>query len=337
MIFRLSFISILVILLFGVSIYSLLAGSYNINFMVIYEILMHKFFGTNLSEEITKMDIVITYDIRFPRVVTAILVGYALSIAGTVYQACFKNPLVEPFILGASSGAAFGAAFAIVMANPFFTISFMSFTFSIMAVFLAYFLARTDKATPVVGLILSGVIIGSIFSALVSMLKYISDDTSLREITFWIMGGIYYASWEGLYKFGFIIILISLIIYIFSYRLNLLSLGDRDAQSLGISPEKNKICFITLATLLTSLSVANVGIIAWIGLMMPHAARLIVGADNRYVIVCAGLMGGIYLLVCDTIARTITMSEIPVGIITSIVGAPFLIWLLRSKKKELLK
>lgn len=336
MISKLGFIFALIIFLFLAVLYALLAGSYDISATTAFNVLMQKFFGVQ-AEGLSKMNMVIVYDIRLPRIITAILVGFALSVAGVVYQACFKNPLVEPFILGASSGAAFGAAIAIVMANSFFTVSTTAFFFSVMAVFLAYFLARSKEGTPVVGLILSGVIIGSIFSACVSILKYISNDASLREITFWIMGGIYYANWNGLFSFAAIIISVFIVIFLLSYRLNLLSLGDLDARNLGISPEKNKIFFITLATLLTSLSVSNVGIIAWIGLMMPHAARLIVGADNRYVVICAGLMGAIYLLVCDTLARTISVTEIPVGIITSIVGAPFLLWLLRSKKKDLLR
>lgn len=333
--FKFLFIAFLIVLLLLVSVYGLLAGNYNISVSKIWQILDHKLFGADYSN-LSKMDFVVIYDIRLPRIITAIFVGFALSVAGAVYQACFRNPLVEPFILGASSGAAFGAALGIIFTNALFSVSIMAFMFSISAVFLAYFLARNGDNTPVVGLILSGVIIGSIFSALVSILKYISDDNALREITFWIMGGIYYASWDGLGKFVGIICVIFALIFVFSYRLNLLSLGDKDAQSLGISPEINKISFILLATLLTSISVANVGIIAWIGLMMPHGARLIIGADNRFVIICAGLMGAIYLEFCDILARTLVMSEIPVGIITSIVGAPFLLWLLKHKKKELL-
>lgn len=332
--FKFLFILILVFLLVLTCIYGLCAGSYEVSIHKIYQILSHKLFKFD-AINLTKTDFVVIYDIRLPRIITAIFTGFALSVAGCVYQACFRNPLVDPFILGASSGAAFGAALGIIFANAFFSVSLIAFICSISAVFLAYFLAKNGTQTPVVGLILSGVIIGSIFSALVSILKYISDDNALREITFWIMGGIYYASWDGLGKFTGIIFVISLVIFALSYRLNLLSLGDKDAQSLGISPEKNKILFILLATLLTSVSVANVGIIAWIGLMMPHIARLIIGADNRFVLICAGLMGAIYLEFCDTLARTISMSEIPVGIITSIVAAPFLLWLLRVRKKEL--
>ena len=222
MISKLGFIFALIIFLFLAVSYALLAGSYDISATTAFNVLMQKFFGVQ-AEGLSKMNMVIVYDIRLPRIITAILVGFALSVAGVVYQACFKNPLVEPFILGASSGAAFGAAIAIVMANSFFTVSTTAFFFSVMAVFLAYFLARSKEGTPVIGLILSGVIIGSIFSACVSILKYISNDASLREITFWIMGGIYYANWNGLFSFAAIIIFVFIVIFLLSYRLNLLS------------------------------------------------------------------------------------------------------------------
>lgn len=328
------FIIFLSILLLLFSLSAMCFGSYNGSLGKIYDVLMFNFFDIP-SGDITKMDIIVLYDIRLPRVLMSILVGFSLSAAGAVYQGCFRNPLVEPFILGASSGAAFGAAVGIVAGGLFLSVSTLAFIFSIMAVFLSYFLSRGPDKTPVVGLILAGVIIGSIFSSLVAILKYISNDAALREITFWIMGGMYYANWEDVKSIFPIVMIVFLSIFLLSYRLNLLSLGDNEAQSLGISPEKNKIFFITAATLLTSICVSNVGIIAWIGLMMPHAARLIIGSDNRWVLIASSLMGAIYLIICDTLARNLTQSEIPVGIITSIIGAPFLLWLLRYKRKEL--
>lgn len=331
---RFLILSIVVALLVFAILYGLVAGNYEISATTIKNVLSNEIFGLNLGEY-KKMDKVIVYDIRLPRILMAILVGFALALSGAVYQGCFRNPLVEPFILGASSGAAFGASFAIIFALKF--MGLFAFAFSIFAVFLAYFLAKSRDGTPVVALILSGVIIGSIFSALVSILKYVSDDTGLREITFWIMGGLYYSNLKDVAILFGVLFVVFCLLFIFSYRLNLLSLGDIEAKTLGINPEINKLFFIALATLITALSVANVGIIAWIGLMMPHATRLLIGADNRWVLPLSGLLGAIYLVVCDTIARTLTPTEIPVGIITSILGAPFLIWLIRDKKEELLR
>ncbi|MCR8685452.1 FecCD family ABC transporter permease [Campylobacter ureolyticus] len=331
---KIAFLVLAIFLLFLAIIYALMAGNYDINFTTIKNVFLNELFNIQ-TQEFKKMDKVIIYDIRFPRIIMAILVGFSLGIAGSIYQGCFKNPLVEPFILGASSGAAFGASLAIIFALKF--ISFWAFIFSIFAVFVSYFLAKDKENISIVSLILSGVIVGSIFSALVSILKYISDDAGLREITFWIMGGLYYSNLKDGLIFAAVIFIVFMIVLKFSYRLNLLALGDDEAKSLGIDLNKNKLFFILLATLVSSLSVANVGIIAWIGLMMPHATRLIVGADNRWVLPLSGLLGAIYLLFCDTIARTLTHTEIPVGIITSILGAPFLIYLLKTKKSRLLK
>ena len=330
------FIALLLLMLIVCIVYALTAGNYAISLKKIGEILLFKFFGRK-SDTITKMDEIVFWTIRFPRVLNAMFIGFALSAAGTAYQGCFRNPLVEPFILGASSGAAFGAAVGIVFNKFFLSISVSAFIFSLAAVAISYLLARNKNGVPVVALILSGVIVGSIFSAFVSLIKYVSEDTQLREITFWMMGGLYYSTWNDIQFNAPIISAGFFLIWILSWKLNLLSLGDRDAKSLGIHPERYKFIFIVLATLLTSVSVSGAGIIAWIGLMMPHAARLLMGPDNRFVVPVSAILGALYLILCDTAARTITTAEVPVGIITSIAGAPFLLFLLRSNRKELLK
>ena len=315
---------------------ALMLGDYKISIAKILDVLNLKIFDIPAAG-ISKMDQTVIFEIRMPRILTAVIVGFALSNAGAIYQACFKNPLVEPFILGASSGAALGAALAILFSGIFFNIALSAFAFSFFAVFLSYTLAKNGGIVPVVGLILSGVIVSSIFSACVSIVKYVSEDAQLREITFWIMGGLYYSKWQSLGEIASVTGVCFLALCTLAWKLNLLSLGDDQARSLGINPEKYKLIFITIATLMAAVCVANVGIIAWIGLIMPHVARLISGPDNRWVLPLSGLIGALYLLVCDTLARTVAMAEIPVGIITSLVGAPFLIALLRSKAKELLK
>lgn len=329
---RTAAIIILLVVLFAVSVYGIIAGNYHISAGTAFSIIFENVTGINLTE-ISKMDNVIIWNIRTPRIIMAVLAGIALSVAGAAYQGCFRNPLVEPFILGASSGAAFGAALGILFPQAFLAVQASAFIFSMLAVSLSYFLAKNRGEVPVVGLVLSGVIVGSIFSALVSILKYISEDAQLREITFWMMGGFYYSSWKDIPLNAVVIILCFIIIWMFAWKLNILSMGDEEARSLGVNPEKYKLVFIIAATLMTSICVSTVGIITWVGLMMPHAARLIVGPDNRFVIPVSAIMGGIYLIVCDTVARTLTTAEIPIGIITSVVGAPFLLWLLRTKSK----
>lgn len=322
-------------LLICISFFSITLGTYKISIFDIYFTLGKHLtpFFTDVS--VTKLYDTIIWKLRFPRIILAIAVGMSLAIAGAVYQSVFRNPLVEPYILGVSSGAAFGAALAIVFSGVFLEVQFMAFIFGGLAVLAAYFLASQRGETPVIMLVLSGVIISSLFMAFVSILKYTADTNALREIVFWMMGGFYYATWEDVQYIIPVLLLSLAILWYNSWKLNVLSMGDEEARSLGVNPERTKIIAVSLATLITAFSVSLVGIVAWIGLMMPHAARMLLGPDNRYVIPTAALMGGIYLIVCDTLARTLTTHEIPIGIITSILGAPYLCYLIKSRGKSI--
>jgi len=273
----------------------------------------------------------VIWNLRFPRILVAIVVGVSLSVSGAVFQSVFRNPLVEPYILGVSSGSAFGAACSIVFPTIFFSVQGTAFLFGSVAVGAAYALSRVRGDTPVITLVLSGVIIGSVFSSFVSILKYVASDTALRDIVFWLMGGFYYASWDDVFVSLPIVTLSILFLWSYGWKLNILSMGDEEARCLGVNPEHAKLAVVSVATLLTAYAVSLAGIIAWVGLMMPHAARLLFGPDNRYVLPASALMGAIYLIVCDTIARTVASAEIPVGIIASILGAPYLCYLLRNK------
>lgn len=315
---------------------AMVLGAYNISFVDVYATIIANLSPLQDVSNFNKLHNTIIWDIRLPRVLLAIIVGAALATSGAVFQGCFRNPLVEPYILGVSSGAAFGAALGIVYPHIFFSIQISAFIFASIAVIAAYTLARTRGQTPIVTLILGGIIIGSIFSALVSILKYTANDSSLREIVFWLMGGFYYATWDDVAIIVPIVSLSFLVLWMYGWKLNILSMGDEEAQALGINPEKSKMIVIALATLITAVAVSTVGIIAWVGLMMPHATRMILGPDHRFVIPSAALLGGIYLIICDTLARTLTTSEIPVGIITSILGAPYLCYLLRNKGSSLI-
>lgn len=328
------YIFLMIIALVCAVFFAIISGNSNLSPYTVLNIILYKTTGISFSE-VSMRDLAIVWNMRMPRVLMAVLAGTALATAGALYQGCFRNPLVEPFILGASSGASFGAALAIVFPALFLPIHISAFIFALFAVTAAYMLSRHKGEINSVGLVLSGVIIGSVFSALVSVMKYMSEDTQLREITFWMMGGLYHAAWNDIYINSIVIITCFIISWVLSWKLNLISIGDEEAKSLGINPDKYKTIFIITATLMTAVCVSTVGIIAWVGLMMPHAARLLTGPDNRYVIPLASLGGAVYLLICDTIARTLTMGEIPIGIITSIIGAPFLIWILRAKSGRL--
>ena len=327
------FIYFLLFLLFITISVSLMIGSYTVSFVDTISIVLNKLFSFTLSNYSDTYEVVV-WDVRAPRILMAVFTGIALSVAGVIYQSIFRNPIVEPYILGVSSGAAFGASLGIVY--PFFSVGvkLFAFVFAMLSLIISYSLAYRRDRTPIVSLILSGIIIGSIFTALVSILKYLSDDTELREIVFWMMGGMYYSSWNDVFINGIAVVAIFLLMWLLSWKLNVLSMGDDTARSLGVSPELYKAIFITSATFITAMIVSTVGIIAWVGLMIPHMARMLVGADNRYLLPTAGLLGAVYIVICDTLARMVMESEIPIGIITSIIGAPFLLWLLRSKSEK---
>lgn len=305
-------------------------GAYDLSVADVWRVLSTNLTGGDAAAT-NKLHKTIVWDIRTPRVLLVILVGAALSTSGAVYQGAFRNPLVEPFILGVSAGASFGAALAMVYPQVFFSAQLGAFVFAIAAVGLAYYLSRVDGKTPTVTLVLAGLVISSLFQAIVSLLKYLSDDQALRAITFWTMGGFSYASWDSVATLSLPIIAGVAIMWSLGWKLNVLSMGDDEARTMGVHPERLKLILIVTATLITALAVSATGIIAWVGLMMPHAVRMMLGPDNRFVIPAAALLAGIFLLVCDTLARTLTTAEIPISIITSTLGAPYIFYLLRSK------
>nr|WP_319540650.1 iron ABC transporter permease [uncultured Methanospirillum sp.] len=327
------FLILILIFLLGLTIYVIILGAYHISVSEVWTIIAHHITGNNPETVIEPLHDAIVWKIRIPRILLALMVGGALSVSGAVFQGCLRNPLVDPYILGVSSGAAFGAALGIVFPTEFFSIQILAFAFGSLAVVLAYVLATSKSETPIVSLILSGVIIGSIFAALVSLMKYLADATALREIVFWLMGGFYYAGWSDVELLWPCALVMVIIAWVLSWKINVLSMGDEEARALGVHPEKYKLVLISVATFLTAISVSLVGIIAWVGLMVPHATRIIFGPDNRFVIPASFMVGGIYMIICDTVARCLTSSEIPVGIITSLLGAPYLCYLLRNKGK----
>lgn len=272
----------------------------------------------------------IVFDIRIARVLLAVAVGAALSTSGVVYQGIFRNPLVEPFILGVSSGAAFGAGLSVMFDFPF-SIQIMAFIFALIAVFLTYRIGRIRGRVPTVTLVLAGVIIGSLFSALFAIFQYIGSTEQLRRLVFWIMGGLHRATLPEIRLVGPLTLMGVIIIWYHGWNLNVLSLGDDEARTLGVPVERTRRILIITATGITALVVSVSGIISWVGLMIPHAARLILGPDHRFVVPMSAVLGAIFVIVCDTLARTLSTGEIPIAIITSILGAPYIIYLLRTR------
>lgn len=276
----------------------------------------------------------VVWDLRLTRALLAGAVGAALAASGAAFQGTFRNPLVEPYILGVSAGAAFGAGLSVMFDVPF-SLQVMAFVFGTVAVWLTYNLSRVRGERPTVTLILAGVIVGSFFSAIFALFQYVGTDEQLRRLVFWVLGGFYRATWQDVAVVVPATVVGCLLLWRFGWRLNILSLGDDEARSLGVNPEPLRRGIIALATALTALAVSVSGIIAWVGLLVPHAARLLVGPDNRFVIPLSATMGAVFVMVCDDIARTIHTGEVPIGIITSILGAPYLIYLLRTRAAHL--
>jgi iron complex transport system permease protein len=284
-------------------------------------------------------DIKIILDIRLPRVLMAVLVGIALSSSGVIFQGIFRNPMADPYILGVSAGAAFGATIGLIFAKGtkllnFSLTSIFAFAGAIGVTFLIYNISKVKGKISVITLLLSGVALSSLLSSLISLMM-IFKTHDLAKVYFWIMGGLSSASWANLMVIAPTIIIIIIVSYFFMTDLNILSLGEERASQLGVQTEKVKKILLILASFIAAAAVSVSGIIGFVGLITPHIMRLIVGPDHKILYPTATISGGIVMLFSDTIARMIlTPREIPVGIITSIIGVPFFMYLLLKSKKQ---
>jgi iron complex transport system permease protein len=275
----------------------------------------------------------VVFNLRMPRLVTALLLGMSLSAAGMVFQMIFTNPLVEPGFLGVSQGAAFGAALGIVLLGSSASVTQLCAAFfAFTGLFASYILARKMKYGGwVLRLVLSGIAISALFSAGVGILKFIADPlTQLQEITFWLLGGLWSITWDKLFSILPIVLIGLLILFQMRWRLNLLSLDDQVSFSLGILPSRERLIALIAAVAITSAVISVSGMVSWIGLIIPHLSRRIFGANGRYALPGAMLLGGVFAILCDDIGRTLLTGEIPLGILTSLIGALFFIFLMIS-------
>ena len=310
---------------------SLFFGRFYINPGTVVKVLLSKIIPLHQTWSAT-METVI-FQVRLPRVFLALLVGAALSISGSSFQGMFQNPLVSPDILGVSSAAGFGASVAILLSGDSLTIHIFALSFGIMGVIFAYMLSRIHKMTPILMLVLSGVIVSAFFSALISLIKYIADPfEKLPAITFWLMGSLSTASIKDILMIFFPMLVGTSGLLILGWRINILSMGDEEARSLGIKSELLKGIVIICATILTASAVCVSGIIGWVGLVIPHIARMIVGPDHCKLLPASLSIGASYLVLIDTVARTASSAEIPLGILTAIIGLPFFAYLIRKTK-----
>jgi iron complex transport system permease protein len=277
----------------------------------------------------------VIWHVRGPRVLAAALVGAALAVAGTAFQGLFRNPLVSPDLLGASSGAALGAVLGIYLSLGIFGIQALAFVGGLVAVAAVYLIGSAVRARdPILVLVLTGVVIGSLLGAGVGLVKYLADPyNQLPAMTFWLLGSLAATSTADLVPLFGPVALGTLVLVALRWRMNVMSLPDEESRALGVPTGPLRIAIVAAATLVTSASVATAGIIGWVGLVVPHIARTLVGPDFARLIPAAALLGGGFLLVIDTLARTAAPIEIPLGILTALVGTPFFIWLLASVSK----
>ncbi len=269
----------------------------------------------------------ILWDIRIPRVLLAFFVGGSLASSGATLQAIFRNPLVSPYVLGLSSGAAFGTALA--LATSFLPVYPSAFLFGMVAVGCSYFLGRVGKTVSPVTLVLSGIIVSGFFTALLTVIQFLTDPFKLQSIVHWTMGNMHNADWKRLGDCLPFLALGSLGMFLLRWRMNVLALGDQESWAVGVHPEREKLKMLIPATLAASAAVAAAGVIGMVGLVVPHMVRMILGPDNRLGIPACMLFGGAFLLFMDNLARSLTAFELPIGIFTTLVGGPFFIFLLR--------
>ena len=272
------------------------------------------------------------WNIRLPRVILSVLVGACLAAAGGAYQGVFQNPMASPDILGASAGAGFGAALAILLGISSMGITVFAFAASLVTVALVFTVSRHARGDRVLGLVLAGIMISSLFQSGTSFLKLVADpNNQLPQITYWLMGSLSGAKWEDI---GFVMVpmLCGLIpLFLLRWQLNVITMGDDEATAMGVDPRKIRLWIAVCSTLVTASAVSVSGMIGWVGLVIPHMMRRLVGSDYRFLMPASMLGGGIFLLIVDNVSRNATASGIPIGILTAFIGAPFFLWLITGK------
>jgi len=277
----------------------------------------------------------VVWQIRLPRIAAAVLVGAALAAAGSTYQGLFRNPLVSPDILGVAAGAGLGAALGIFLSLPVMAVQALAFAGGIGAVLVVYLIGAALRGRdPILVLVLAGVAMGTLLGSAISLVKVFADPyNQLPAITFWLLGSLTAITLPDLRSVLPAIVLGLVPLYLLRWRMNLMTLGDEEARALGVETRLLRSLFIAGATLITSAAVSISGIIGWIGLIIPHAARLICGPEFSRLLPVSMLLGAGYLLAVDTIARTMAAIEVPIGILTAFIGAPFFLWLLASARR----
>ena len=312
---------------------SIFVGKYYISIHEILIIIRDAVFKTNSGIELMKRNVVM--GLRLPRVMAAILVGMALSVSGVCFQGIFNNPLVSPDFLGVSQGACIGAAVGIILSLNAFFINVCAFMSGILAVFITTLISRFIKYKSDITMVLAGIIIGTLMSSILGFVKFIADPTTeLASITYWTMGSFSYVD-KNLLTVSIILFFIAFIIlYKISWKIDILSTGDDEARVLGMNINLIRNIVIICSTIITASSICLAGTIGWVGLIIPHFSRILVGSSNKKLLPLSALTGGIFMVIVDTLTRIVGSVEMPVSILTGFIGAPVFLLLLYVKRKK---
>ena len=271
----------------------------------------------------------VIFQVRLPRVVLAALIGAGLSCVGAAYQGIFQNPMVSPSVLGASAGAAFGAALGLFFFMNYGEITILAFLFGIGAVLLVCLIGSRVRQNQTLGLVLSGMMVGSLFSSAVSFLKLVADtNNTLPAITYWLMGSLSGTRMRDLVFAAPLLIVGMAVVYLMRWKINVLTLGEEEAKCIGVDTKRVRWIVVGAATLITAAAVSVSGLIGWVGLVIPHLARMLVGNDYRKMVPASLLLGASYMMVVDNVSRLLLAKEIPIGILTAFIGAPFFLYLI---------
>lgn len=285
---------------------------------------------------ITAQEKTIIFNLRLPRIIIAAFLGAGLSLSGLVYQGIFQNPMVSPDLLGSTSGAGFGAALAILLGLSYLEITLVSFLFGILAVSFVLLISSRVRGNPNLTLVLSGMMVSSVFSALISFIKLIADpEEALPQITYFLMGSLSSVRKEDILPVVILIVIAIVPIVILRWSLNIMTQGEEEAKALGVNTKAVRLASIISATIVTATATSLCGMISYVGLVIPHLVRMITGCDYRKTVPASILLGASFLLLVDTISRSIATVELPIGILTSLIGAPFFLYLIIREAKKL--
>ncbi len=308
---------------------SLVVGKFPVSPWTVLEVLGSRIF--DLDSAVPDTVATVLLQVRIPRIAAAMLIGGALSVSGASFQGLFRNPLVSPYILGVASGAGFGASLAILMVENAFVIQLSAFVFGALAVLISYGMTRLYRTASTLVLVLSGIIVGTFFTALISLVKFWADPfEKLPLIVFWLMGSLATVTAKDTLLILAPMALGLAALFAVRWRMNVLSLGEEEARALGVETGRIRVLIVLAATLITASAVAVSGIIGWVGLVIPHLARMVCGPDYRKLVPVSFAMGACYLVLIDDIARNLTASEVPLGILTATVGAPVFAYVLKK-------